>query len=588
MRYARNNLHTDVLIIGGGISGCLAAIHAAKEGASCMVLEKSNTKRSGNAGSGIDHLFSYIPPLHHKVGYTMEEMKKDQNQMELCDLGLGFPELNDFFVEHSYERILELEKYGLKFRFEDSRLPGGFRVVSQFHSVPASLNFEGRDVKRILTEEVKKAGAQIYNRVFVTELIKNGNSVCGAIGIGTRENVIYVVNAKTTILATAGGVDRLCRSATGADFERFHAPSINNGAGKVLAMQAGADVVNLEYIFSRGSAEWLNWTMGAGAPGGTYWPCGRIVDEHGNVVVGRNTAFDVEDPEYKKKHQEQFEAYCKERGSMKGRLASGEELYLDFEDASDEEIEYVKWSLGHEGKCNTILRNMEAEGTRFQDVRIPYQYTDLVQTACTCSGVYTNVRCETTVENLYAAGNEMGGVSNNSAPEAVVFGIEAGIQAAKKAKEMAVAANVDEKQVERIQKLVETFRTRETGDAWLDVEHAIQNIVSTFGTLPHTDKKCEDALKALNHLEESVHLKADSPHETGRCLDVLFILETAKAAFMACRNRRTSLGPFMKELGEGQEIHPSEKAEIYGIYKENGQYRFHIINQSPTPKSVFS
>ncbi len=50
MRYARNNLHTDVLIIGGGISGCLAAIHAAKEGASCMVLEKSNTKRSGNAG----------------------------------------------------------------------------------------------------------------------------------------------------------------------------------------------------------------------------------------------------------------------------------------------------------------------------------------------------------------------------------------------------------------------------------------------------------------------------------------------------------------------------------------------------------
>ena len=43
----------------------------------------------------------------------------------------------------------------------------------------------------------------------------------------------------------------------------------------------------------------------------------------------------------------------------------------------------------------------------------------------------------------------MGGVSNNSAPEAVVFGIEAGIQAAKKAKEMAVAANVDEKQVER-------------------------------------------------------------------------------------------------------------------------------------------
>ena len=577
MKYEKKWLETDVLIVGGGIAGCLAGIKAAEAGVSCTILEKSNTKRSGNAGAGIDHLFSYIPPLHEKTGYTIEEMKVDQNKMEFCDQGLGFPELNDFFVEHSYERILELEKYGLKFRFPDSKIPGGFRVVSQFHSVPTSLNFEGKDLKRVLTQEAKKAGVRIYNRVFVTELLKDGDAVCGAVAIGTRENVIYVVKAKTTILATAGGVDRLCRSATGVDFERFHAPSMNNGAGKVLAVRAGADVINLEYILSQGSSEWLNWTMGAGAPGGTYWPCGRIVDEQGNVVVNRNTAFDVEDPDYKEKHQKQFEEYCRERGKMKERLAAGEQLYLDFSEASDEEIEYVRWSLGHEGKCNTILRNMEAKGIRFQDVRIPYQYTDLVQTACTSSGVYVNVRCETTVERLYASGNEMGGVSNNSAPEAVVFGMEAGIRAAEKAKEISEAGKVDGRQVEQMKALVESFWENEDGDSWIDTEHAVQDIVNTFGTSPHTDKKSKDALEALRRLEQNLHLKAKSPHEVGRCLDALFILETAKSVFEACKNRKHTLGSFVKESGEKVEKAAPRKATMYGIYKKDEKYCFHTI-----------
>lgn len=577
MKYEKKWLETDVLIVGGGIAGCLAGIKAAEAGVSCIILEKSNTKRSGNAGAGIDHLFSYIPPLHEKTGYTIEEMKTDQNKMELCDQGLGFPELNDFFVEHSYERILELEKYGLKFRFADSKVPGGFRVVSQFHSVPASLNFEGKDLKRILTREAEKAGVQIYNRVFVTELLKDGDMVCGAIGVGTRENVIYVVNAKTTILATAGGVDRLCRSATGVDFERFHAPSMNNGAGKVLAMWAGADVINMEYVLSQGSAEWLNWTMGAGAPGGTYWPCGQIVDEQGNVVVHRNIDFDVEDPDYKEKHQKQFEEYCKERGKMKEKLAAGEQLYLDFSEASDEEIEYVKWSLGHEGKCNTILKNMEAEEVRFQDIRIPYQYTDFVQTACACSGVYTNIRCETTVERLYASGNEMGGVSNNSAPEAVVFGMEAGIRAAEKAKDISNSGRVDERQVERIETLVESFWKTADGDCWLDIEHAIQDIVNTFGTSPHTDKKSKDAVEALERLEQNLHLKANSSHEVGRCLDVLFILETAKAVFEACRNRKHTFGSFIKENREKTPKVRPQDTNMYGIYKQDGKYYFHTI-----------
>jgi succinate dehydrogenase/fumarate reductase flavoprotein subunit len=48
-------LKTDVLIIGGGIAGCMAAIRASELGADVLIVEKANTRRSGCAATGIDH-----------------------------------------------------------------------------------------------------------------------------------------------------------------------------------------------------------------------------------------------------------------------------------------------------------------------------------------------------------------------------------------------------------------------------------------------------------------------------------------------------------------------------------------------------
>ena len=55
---------TDVLVIGGGIAGCMAAIRAREMGAEVILLEKGNTRRSGCAATGIDHCWTYIPHIH--------------------------------------------------------------------------------------------------------------------------------------------------------------------------------------------------------------------------------------------------------------------------------------------------------------------------------------------------------------------------------------------------------------------------------------------------------------------------------------------------------------------------------------------
>ena len=46
---------TDVLIIGGGVAGCRAAISARQKGATVAVADRGFTKRSGDGGAGVDH-----------------------------------------------------------------------------------------------------------------------------------------------------------------------------------------------------------------------------------------------------------------------------------------------------------------------------------------------------------------------------------------------------------------------------------------------------------------------------------------------------------------------------------------------------
>ena len=55
---------TDVLCVGGGIAGMMAAIRAAETGVSVVLAEKGNTKRSGNGATGNDHFMRcYIPEV---------------------------------------------------------------------------------------------------------------------------------------------------------------------------------------------------------------------------------------------------------------------------------------------------------------------------------------------------------------------------------------------------------------------------------------------------------------------------------------------------------------------------------------------
>ena len=56
IRYEQESeISADVLIIGGGIAGCHAAINAAKRGVKVVLADKVSTVSSGSGGAGVDH-----------------------------------------------------------------------------------------------------------------------------------------------------------------------------------------------------------------------------------------------------------------------------------------------------------------------------------------------------------------------------------------------------------------------------------------------------------------------------------------------------------------------------------------------------
>ena len=61
---------TDVLCVGGGVAGLMAAVGARKEGAEVIVVEKGNAAHSGAGRIGCDHFGGYFPDVH---GPDMED-----------------------------------------------------------------------------------------------------------------------------------------------------------------------------------------------------------------------------------------------------------------------------------------------------------------------------------------------------------------------------------------------------------------------------------------------------------------------------------------------------------------------------------
>jgi adenylylsulfate reductase subunit A len=228
-------IDTDLLIIGGGTAGCYAAVEAKEKDPSLKVaiLEKGHIDRSGCLAAGMNAINAYINP-----GETPESFVK---YVRYDARGLIREDLVKSMAEELNSAVKKVESWGLPIQKgeEGEYVPRG----------RWNIKINGESLKPILAEAARIAGAEIYNRVVVTNLLLNNGRAVGAVGFGVRDGEFYIVKSKATIVATGGASGVYKPNNDGSAHHKIWYSPFNTGAGYAMGIRAGAELTSFEMRF---------------------------------------------------------------------------------------------------------------------------------------------------------------------------------------------------------------------------------------------------------------------------------------------------------------------------------------------------
>ncbi len=233
---------TDVLICGGGMAACGAAVEAAywakKNGLKVTLVDKAAMDRSGAVAMGLSAINQYVGvkdgenTIHNYVDYVRNDL-----------MGVTREDLVANIARHVDSSVHLFEKWGLPI-WKDA---DGKYV----HEGRWQLMINGESYKVIVAEAAKNALGMdnIYERVFIVDpLVKDGRCV-GAVGFSVRENKYYIFKAKAVIATMGGAVHVFKPRSTGEGLGRSWYPPFNSGASAYFTIKAGAEMTCQEVRF---------------------------------------------------------------------------------------------------------------------------------------------------------------------------------------------------------------------------------------------------------------------------------------------------------------------------------------------------
>ena len=237
-------VETDVLLVGGGMACCGAAVEAAywakKNGLKVTMVDKAAVDRSGAVAMGLSAINQYVDlnSGNNTLDNYLEYVRNDL-------MGITREDLVASIARHVDSSVHLFEKWGLPI-WTDAE-------GKYVHEGRWQLMINGESYKVIVAEAAKNAmeevGGEIYERVFITHPLMNGDKCVGAVGFSVREEKFYVFKAKATLCAMGGAVHVFKPRSTGEGFGRSWYPPFNSGSSAFFTIYAGAEMTCQEVRF---------------------------------------------------------------------------------------------------------------------------------------------------------------------------------------------------------------------------------------------------------------------------------------------------------------------------------------------------
>jgi adenylylsulfate reductase subunit A len=194
--------------------------------------------RSGAVAMGLSAINQYVGL---KDGQNTLKDYVDYVRNDL--MGITREDLVANIARHVDSTVHLFEKWGLPI-WKDAN--GAY-----VHEGRWQLMINGESYKVVIAEAAKNALGQenIYERVFVTEPLMDGDKCVGAVGFSVRENVFYVFKAKAVVVAMGGAVHVFKPRSSGEGLGRAWYPPWNSGSSAYFTIKAGCEMTCQEVRF---------------------------------------------------------------------------------------------------------------------------------------------------------------------------------------------------------------------------------------------------------------------------------------------------------------------------------------------------
>ena len=381
-------VRTDVLIIGGGTSGCYAALTIAEEKKDLRVViaEKANIIRSGCLAAGVNALNAYITEGRTPQDYV-DYAKKDAAGIVREDLL--------YTMSEGLNRVTaKLEELGLVILKDENG-----KYVTRGNR---NIKINGENIKPILAEAVKEQeNVRVINHVNVTDYIVEDGRIAGAYGFDVNEKKAYLFLADAVLCATGGAAGLYRPNNPGFSRHKMWYPPFNTGAGYAMGILAGAEMTTFEMRFIALRCK------------DTIAPTGTIAQGVGAKQI--NSKGEIYETKYGITTQERVYGTVAENQEGRGPC------YLHTEGITKEQGQDLLKAYLNMAPSQTLKWIESGKAPEEQDVEIEGTEPYIVG-GHTASGYWVDAKRRTTLKGLYAAGDVAGGCPQKYVTGALVEG----------------------------------------------------------------------------------------------------------------------------------------------------------------------
>ncbi|MEJ2244682.1 MAG: FAD-binding protein [Acidobacteriota bacterium] len=540
-------IDTDVLVIGGGIAGCWAAINAARKGLRVALVEKGDTVRSGAGGPGCDHWCQCPANPHSRVDPDEWAKLLAQHPGIFTEKPKSTPKISygngigaQITCRENYDTLLELEQMGGQIRdihdeyvgaegrYDDTKFMFSPRT-SRNHETEIVLRVWGTTFKPALKKECQRLGIRIFDRVMATSLLTEGGlqgtPVIGATGFNNRTGEFMIFRSKAAVLATAGDYYMWMLNTEHAGCRQFRSRCAS-GDGVAMAWKAGAKLLLMEHTvpLMLGTGYKHNWYGGAGD---ASYENLQLIDAEGKKLPWPTQGWQdggamMPPPPIRESIRE---------GILKGEWALP--FYGDFPAMSDIERK-VTWDLmlGEESTTKIITSTYERAGFDpkkhlLQNYAFIEGETHSQWRTARGGGPVVDWNLKSTLDGLYVAGEQLFSPGDHS------FAASTGRYAGRKAADYASHANepiISKEQVAVEKARIYSLVRRTGGIEWKELNAGIARTMQYFCSEFKTESLLRMGLDTLKDIEDSFvpRLCALDPHKLMRSMEDLSMLTHAQ------------------------------------------------------------